>query len=265
MDTRQHLPVSPQHRYRETGYVGPLVAIDSAAAHLMATAISQEIGERIRVRRRYRRLLNSLLGRDDQVAKKYNRHFDWDIIRSLALNDSILAAAGNILGADVALWRSQIFCQFASPDDGLPWHRDTYGNVLIDVNRQVSVQIALTRTTSANCLEIIPGTHDLSSVELAERHGAKVKTKSAEANSIRYSFPPMSIPTKAAMNAGEFILFHPGTIHRSSIDQESNSRPRMCVTFRYTTPDNINKSKYPSVLVRGRSAPREGMLDWSAE
>jgi ectoine hydroxylase-related dioxygenase (phytanoyl-CoA dioxygenase family) len=265
MDNNQNLPVCPEHRYRETGYVGPLQAIDPAAANLVATAVSKEVGGRIRVRRRYRRLLDSLLGRDDQIAKKYNRHFDWDIIRSLALNDSILAAAANILGANVALWRSQIFCQFASPDDGLPWHRDTYGNVLIDMNRQVSVQIALTRTTAANCLEIIPGTHNLTSVQLAERYGATVQTKDAQANSVRYSFPPMSFPTKAAMNAGEFILFHPGTIHRSSIDPESNSAPRMCITFRYTVPDNINKSKYPSVLVRGRSAPREGMLDWSAE
>ena len=248
-NTSTAIPVSDKDAFESSGYIGPLEALSENECHDMATAMIEELGD-LAERKKPKgvghkiKRLGMKLGLTTKEHKtsggKYNRHFDWPLIEALVSNPRILDAVKSTLGPDIVLWRSNIFCQYASDTDSLPWHRDQYNQILHDVDKQVSVQLAISETTKENCLEVLPGSHSMSNEEISEAFKMSIKENADPAGNTHYhTNEPLSIPTQVILNRGEFILFHPDTLHRSSISDGSEAALRLCVTLRYTVPGNL--------------------------
>lgn len=260
---------SRKDEYAKRGLLGPIRAISNAQAKGFAIVVANELSP---LSRRPRgRIMSKLFGKqrgaEKILASRINRHFDWEPLRQLALNSIILDSVEMVLGEDVVLWRSNIFYQHASLGDSLRWHRDIYPKILRDPNKQVSVQIALTPTRADNCMEVLPCSHTLTNDVLKEHFRLTTRKVTERAGNTNYhSSGEVPGVEQTVMAPGEFVLFHPKLLHRSSLTY-AHVKPRICVTLRFTLPDNINR-EYASpdvVLLRGSPSGDLAEVDWRGE
>ena len=84
------------------------------------------------------------------------RHQDF---LNLAMEEGVRKILGQILGPDVLLWGSQLFCKPAALGMEIPWHQDgAYWPIRPLAN--ISAWIAIDRVRRENaCLKVIPGSH----------------------------------------------------------------------------------------------------------
>ena len=84
------------------------------------------------------------------------RHQDF---LNLAMEEGVRKILGQILGPDVLLWGSQLFCKPAAVGMEIPWHQDgAYWPIRPLAN--ISAWIAIDRVRRENaCLKVIPGSH----------------------------------------------------------------------------------------------------------
>ena len=84
------------------------------------------------------------------------RHLDF---LNLAMEEGVKKILGQILGPDVLLWGSQLFCKPAAVGMEIPWHQDgAYWPIRPLAN--ISAWIAIDRVSRENaCLKVIPGSH----------------------------------------------------------------------------------------------------------
>ena len=86
-----------------------------------------------------------------------------------AIIPEILDAVSLLLGDDIIVWASNIFCKVGKGDKATPWHQDGLYWPMRPL-RACSVWIAIDHSTSENgCLKIVPGSHKEQRVL---RHGA---------------------------------------------------------------------------------------------
>jgi hypothetical protein len=101
-----------------------------------------------------------------------NRHLDLEIVARLCKLPSIVDRVARLFGSDLILWRSQFFLQTGRPEEGLGWHRDLYLNLLGEPRTSLSVHLAVTEASGDNCVLILPGTHKMSTEQIASEHGS---------------------------------------------------------------------------------------------
>jgi non-haem Fe2+, alpha-ketoglutarate-dependent halogenase len=198
-----------QH-YAAHGFAGPFRALPVDPALDLADALLREVG-----------------GPDAAFSARRNRHLDWPLVDALAQAAPIKQLAAELLGEELALWRSQMF--FMHAGKGLRWHQDQYLTLLADDSRQVSVHLSLTRTLADNCIKIVPGSHMLCRVELAARGFNLI----AGSEGGKYGAPNFWRDPASELEAlpmllepGEFFVFHPRLLHGSrDVTVPDNVRP----------------------------------------
>jgi len=253
---------SPQE-FASSGYVTPYRISTTEKARMTAARVLSALESSQSDDRKS--LLDKLTGRylkPRVLSQRTNRHFDWRPIAELASAESLLALVRDILGEEVVLWRSNIFVQNASRRSGLPWHRDIYPKLLRDANKQVSVQLALTDTTPDNCLEVLSGSHRLSLDALEEHFGLVTKNHSKSAGNVSFKGSQDSEPnTRVVLSPGECILFAPMLLHRSSVADREVAQ-RVCITFRYTVPENVTQvDGKPRLVLLSGNKPKYDLVD----
>src|SRR5579862_1661194 len=86
------------------------------------------------------------------------RHLDCRVIYDLCSHLAIVERMAAIMGPDLVLWRSNMFCK--NPGDlEIPWHQD-FGYWPLDPAINISAWVAIDAATPENsCVQIIPGSH----------------------------------------------------------------------------------------------------------
>lgn len=182
--------------YVRDGFVGPIHALDSNSTSLLLDELKEKVFEQ------------------KGVAFIRNRHLDIDSVKLLCQSEVICDAVSEILGTNLVLWRTNFFAVKSGQGHG--WHQDRYIGLLDDTSKQVSVHLALTKSSPDNCLKIIQGSHQWSESELESNGLYQIE---GSEKSI-YGTPQFRRDPDKKVNIvpillqpGEFIVFHPSLIH----------------------------------------------------
>ena len=225
--------------YEEHGYLGPLRAVRPEAAEEIHRAFRREL-EASHARLSIRRLMPGKLRRSLELMETRNRHLDWPLCAQLCQEKAIVDPLVALLGENLLLWRTQIFQMGGAT--GLDWHSDEYKTLLSPNDRHISAQIAISAATEANCVWVIPGSHRLSRDELLAHHGLEFVIGSDEDTAFGTAHyrqvkgdPEMR---SMLMEPGEVFIFHPETIHRSSLaPEDAAGEKRIGRALRATVPE----------------------------
>ncbi|MBT3270583.1 phytanoyl-CoA dioxygenase family protein [Candidatus Poribacteria bacterium] len=242
------LSVDEVSRYARDGYVIPIPVVDPHTA----TA--------------YREDFNALAAREGREASQIgllDRHYTDVFIWRLASHEAILDAVESLLGPDILLLATHVFCKYGEPGGRkyVAWHQDvTYWG--LEPPMALTAWYAIDDADTENgCMQVIPGSH----LDGVLDHGVS----DADGNllsinqEVRVSPEDVARATDFVLPAGHMSLHHGQLVHGSLPNQ--SSRRRAGLTIRYITPDvrqaerNSYGRGWRPVLVRGED--RHGHFD----
>ncbi len=203
--------------FQENGYAGPFSLLDLDQSCFLERMILAA----------FRR------GQFSVLKTGRNRHLDWKPIADICRLGPIVQHVASLLGSNLLLWRTQIFYQ--GTDRALPWHRDTFRNLLDGPPKGLSLHVAITSASESNCVSVIPGSHlidDATPLGLEEDRG-----KAAYGNTRYRQVGSLPCEKKMVLKRGEFFIFHPMLIHQTSRVNDTAPAPRLALTLRIITPD----------------------------
>ena len=162
-----------------------------------------------------------------------NRHFDSAALRRICDRLRIWETVSQLLGGKgLVLWRSNVF----RGNPALPWHEDSYANLMAGADANVSVLVALTDNLRANCMVYAPGSHRLSVLEKEQRYGIVAERKPGGNVRYRGALQPKDY-VHLTPKAGECAIFHPALLHASKgYAARTDAGGRANVVLRLTTP-----------------------------
>lgn len=179
----------------------------------------------------------------------------------LCCHDEILDMVEQLIGPDIVLWGSQMFCKPAGHGLAVPWHQDGQYWPL-DPLATVTVRIAIEDSTPENgCMRYIPGSH-------RSRRLVHHEFTDAANMALRQQVPDID-ETKAVddvLYAGmisihDVFLLHGSAENRSTKRRSDYAIRYMPATTRYvrdpefpankTAPPHMNYVNRPLWLVRG--------------
>ena len=239
--------------YLRDGFVGPLRLVSPEHAARLAAWIGSEMSA---IPTRRPGLVPRLLGtgRDPDTEKRLktrNRHLDSDLISGLVTAPEMLGPVHEILGDRVKLWRTQIFKMGGGT--GFGWHTDEYRGILSPITDQLSTQIAFTPFGAENCVQLIPGSHLLSDDQILAEHGLTYLEGSREIplfGSSRYRGEiDAAKVVSMILQPGEFYIFHPNCLHRSSPTGNQSPGIRLAMACRIASASTTVK---PDAFVQTR-------------
>ncbi len=235
----QSQPTATQHyaeSYNRDGFVAPIDVVSASKAKTLrddleaAEAELAQDPEKLALLRSYPdRLLPS---------------FD-----ALTRNDTLIAAASSILGADLMVWSGSLFIKEANSTKIVSWHQDlTYWG--LDDAEETTCWVALSpATVESGCMKFVPGSHKKKIVphndtfddnNLLSR-GQEIAVDVNEADAFT-----------AALDAGQASMHHGHLFHSSGPNVTDDRRIGMAI--RYIKPSMKQKTgdKPLVALVSGR-------------
>ena len=180
-----------------------------------------------------------------------------------ARHPGILDLVSQLIGDDIILWGSQVFCKPPLTGKAIPWHQDGQYWPIRPI-ATCSVWIALDDATPENgCMRYIPGSHANGSIY---RHRVSDRTDIVLNQEVEPSQFDESAGRDDALKAGQFSLHDVYLIHGSNANRSPKRRAGFVIrympatsVFERTTGDEhvqsgvtFSMSKRPIWLVRGR-------------
>lgn len=172
-------------------------------------------------------------------------HFRWAY--DLAVHPAILDAIEDIIGPNILIHSSSVFCKYPGDRKYVSWHQDGY-YMQLNPPQLVSAWVALSDSRVENgCMQVLPGTHQHNLVHTEVKHknnllitGMTVGAEVDEAQAVNIVLKP-----------GEISLHHLNLIHGSQPNQSATKRVGFAI--RYMAPEvrRAIPQDYPSVLARG--------------
>lgn len=174
-------------------------------------------------------------------------HFSWAY--RLATEPAVLNAVEEILGSDLLIAGTLIFCKYPHDPAFVAWHQDTFYSNL-HLTPSVSAWIALLDSTPENgCMRVMPGSHLQGTLPHQEtrvsdnllRRGEEIQVKVDEAHAV-----------DIVLKAGEMSLHHNSIIHGSR--PNGSDTKRLGYIVRFVTPEyNIGPQRTPFLRAKGTS------------
>ena len=170
------------------------------------------------------------------------RHQDF---LNLAMEEGVRKILGQILGPDVLLWGSQLFCKPAAVGMEIPWHQDgAYWPIRPLAN--ISAWIAIDRVRRQNaCLKVIPGSH-LSGLK---PHQIDSRKNLALDRTVNPEHLNKEEAVDIELDPGELVFFDVYLIHGSNANTSGERRAGLVYRYMPSTSlfdrsvqDKINKS-----------------------
>lgn len=180
-----------------------------------------------------------------------------------ATEPGVLDLVEQVLGPDVILWGSQVFCKPARTGRTIPWHQDGQYWPIRPI-ATCSVWIALDDATPENgCMRYVPGSHAAGSLFAHRRREGEDLVLFEEIDPAAYD---LAGARDDALEAGQFSLHDVYLIHGSEANRSERRRAGFVVRFMPATSlfdRNIDRrqdqaglsfsfSRRPIWLVRGR-------------
>lgn len=224
--------------YEADGYLTGLRALDAPAADALRARFDA---------------LEAVEGREKTRIGLVDRHFDQPFLMELATSPAIVDPVSAVLGPDVLLLATHIFCKYGRDEKWVAWHQDvTYWGLEPPV--ALTVWLAIDDADVENgCMRVIPGSH---------RGGIREHGKArGEGNllSVNQEVPVTDEEAARAVDlplrAGEMSL-HDGRLIHGSLPNRSDRR-RCGLTLRYVPAhvrqkaDNSHGKRWRTVVVRG--------------
>ena len=182
-----------------------------------------------------------------------------------ARHPGILDLVSQLIGDDIILWGSQVFCKPPLTGKAIPWHQDGQYWPIWPI-ATCSVWIALDDAMPENgCMRYIPGSHASGSIY---RHRVSDRADIVLNQEVEPSQFDESAGRDDALQAGQFSLHDVYLIHGSNANRSPKRRtgfvirymPATSVFERATGDEHVQSgvtfsmSKRPIWLVRGRDA-----------
>ena len=170
------------------------------------------------------------------------RHQDF---LNLAMEEGVRKILGQILGPDVLLWGSQLFCKPAAVGMEIPWHQDgAYWPIRPLAN--ISAWIAIDRVRRQNaCLKVIPGSH-LSGLK---PHQIDSRKNLALDRTVNPEHLNKEEAVDIELEPGELVFFDVYLMHGSNANTSGERRAGLVYRYMPSTSlfdrsvqDKINKS-----------------------
>jgi hypothetical protein len=189
-----------------------------------------------------------------------------------ASHPGVLDLVAQLIGDDVILWGSQVFCKPARTGKAIPWHQDGQYWPIRPI-ATCSVWIALDDATPENgCMRYIPGSHAYGSIY---KHRITDRTDVVLNQEVEPSQFNASRGCDDVLGAGQFSLHDVYLIHGSNANRSPMRRagfvirymPATSVFERAAGDEHVQSgvrfsmSQRPIWLVRGRD--RSGRNDFS--
>jgi Phytanoyl-CoA dioxygenase (PhyH) len=172
-------------------------------------------------------------------------HFKW--VCDLATHPGVLDAVEDIVGPDILIHSSTIFCKYAEDEKFVSWHQDSHYWGLSEP-RLVSAWIALTDSTIENgCLRVLPGTHTRKFEHLEKPQKTNILEKGLTISGDLDEAGAVDI----VLLAGQMSFHHANLVHGSKPNRSIG--PRIGVAVRYVaTAVKQDKFHIQVILARGR-------------
>lgn len=197
--------------FRANGYTTPFRVFGRADAEALGRSFETEI-------------LGEGVGLGSEAGQC--RHLDQATVYDCCDARPIVSRVSQLLGPDVVLWRSHVWCKQPG-EPAVAWHQDpAYWPIEPVIN--VTCWIALSpATVESGCLRFVPGSHG-AMLETADLQGDPIN------DTIRDGLVDDSLAVPLEMEAGQAVLFHSLLVHDSLPNR--SRRPRTGLAARYTTP-----------------------------
>jgi non-haem Fe2+, alpha-ketoglutarate-dependent halogenase len=170
--------------------------------------------------------IEELLGRPIKRMGNPALHFLWAY--RLATESRVLDAVEEILGSDLLISGTLIFCKYPHDPAFVAWHQDTFYSDP-NLKRSVSAWIALLDSTTENgCMRCVPGSHLQGTLPHQETRRPDNLLKRGEEIQVEVD------ETKAmdvVLKAGEMSLHHNAIIHGSRPNRSDTKRIGFIVRF----------------------------------
>ena len=230
------IPESFRARFEREGVVYPIPVLSPEKISFYLTCFSE---------------IEDLLGRPIKRMGNPALHFSWAY--RLATESSVLDAVEEILGSDLLISGTLIFCKYPQDPAFVAWHQDTFYSNL-DLTPSVSAWIALLDSTSENgCMRVVPGSHLRGTLIHQEtrapdnllRRGEEIQVDVQEADAI-----------DLVLSAGEMSLHHHAIIHGSRPNRSDTKRLGFIV--RFVTPEyHLGPQRIPFLRAKGNFECRQ--------
>jgi len=180
-----------------------------------------------------------------------------------ASDPAILDLVEQLIGPDIILWGSQVFCKPAATGKAIPWHQD--GQYWpIRPRATCSVWIAIDDARPENgCMHYIPGSH---SSGVVFRHRTSERSDIVLNQEVEPALFDESTARDDVLEAGQFSLHDVYLVHGSNANRSANRRAAFVIRYMPATSmfervaDDTHRqagvsfsmSKRPIWLLRGR-------------
>lgn len=209
---------------------------------------------------RYRAAIEDLEARFGSRPERLSQlHLSFRWAYDLATHPALLDVIESILGGNILVQSTTVFCKQARDPGFVVWHQDgTF--IRTDAKPSISVFIALGECTpESGCLRVIPRTHTLGKLQTTDNDFQfNLLTKGEE---VRYDVDESNV-VDLRLHTGEMSLHHINTVHGSGANHTDDKR--ISFTIRYIDPETptLKSSLFPAVLARGEDpAQRRTLLD----
>ena len=224
--------LSPQEaeRYDRDGVLFPLPALSAEEVSQFRAAVES---------------LEAHLGVRQTRVVEAHLHFRWAY--ELALHPAVLDAVEDILGPDILVHSSSVFCKYPGRAGFISWHQDGFYWGL-SAPRLVSAWVALTDSTVENgCMQVVKGTHHSILPHRERRHQDNMLLSGLTVEDA----VDEGAGTHVTLKAGEMSLHHVNTVHGSGANLSRTKR--LGVAVRYVAPGVSQTLPHHEVLLaRGR-------------
>lgn len=164
------------------------------------------------------------------LLRHWHLHVKW--ARELALHPRILDAIEDVVGPDIIVHSSTMFCKEPGDSAYVSWHQDGHYWELSEP-RLASAWIALSDSNTENgCMRVLRGSHRQGRVAHAE---SSVSGHNMLTSGLEVSVPvDRSRIADVVLRAGQFSLHHVNIVHGSEPNRSGG--PRVGYAIRYAAP-----------------------------
>jgi hypothetical protein len=143
-------------------------------------------------------------------------------------HSEILDSVEDLIGPDIIMWASRIFCKPAHTGMEIPWHQDGDGSWPIRPISSIAVWIAIDDVTSENgCMRYIPGSHKLGMAP----HGFSERDDLAVSIVTEPNYVDSGKARNLVLQSGQFSIHHMFTVHSSMPNRSDQRRAGFAIRY----------------------------------
>ena len=229
---RRVISSEERRRYEHDGFLFPFTVLEPA--------------EVAAFRRAYEELEPHLGDRPPRLrSAQCHLHFRWAF--ELATHPGVLDVVEDLIGPDILVHSSNIFCKQPHDPAFVSWHQDAHRWGL-DTPRLVTAWVALTDSTIENgCMRVLPGTHR----QRLPHEARPPRDSMLRTAGLHPSEVDESRAVDLVLEAGQMSLHHADLVHGSRANGSDGKRIGFAV--RYVSPAVKQETWHHAVvLARGR-------------